>query len=607
MAITVGLDFGTHQTKICIENSDDPNHVTYEFYEWEPGVFALPSIIQINKDHTISYGKIDMDNVLWDRKLKHIEKPNGPNLPPYPVPPVLEVISKLPIPPEPIHSFVTKYGSKTEIPYHKLLGIEDPLSSELKPYSKKKVSKMKKEYQLALALYKKYGPAIGLNKPTPPVIPTKEELSAKKNKYKNCDVNLVATDRQKNEFRLWKKKKEKIQKMNQQKAEENIRLQKKYNQQLLAWHKECKRQETIHNAMILKYEESFVELPMIFRYFKQATFSSYPWEFEIDQRSLSILYLAYVLFLLEDRFGQEFSIQMGVPASKDTFGQYESFATAILIQAIRLVEDVFENDFEKFLATPYEELLKLIPKKEYSDELKNDYGIIILPEAYAALRSLSAHERLETGFGIMLDIGGGTSDLVFFNMLEKGKLQIYYYISIHKGLNFFLEYDDRKQDKPIDFSKQNDFDSLPLQIFYEANDDFKANVNAEVTSLIKFYIQDIQSRNKSKSYFLDRIRNRPIIYTGGGSVYSRLRREIFEFSEVKHLNQRLLRIQNNINEDKITLPFSVLATAYGLSIQVDDEDEIILFPKDDLFANFKKRNLEMGQINEREEYGLTDT
>ena len=26
MAITVGLDFGTHQTKICIENSDTPLH-----------------------------------------------------------------------------------------------------------------------------------------------------------------------------------------------------------------------------------------------------------------------------------------------------------------------------------------------------------------------------------------------------------------------------------------------------------------------------------------------------------------------------------------------------------------------------------------------------
>ena len=63
MAITVGLDFGTHQTKICIENSDSPLHKTYEFYEWEEGVYAFPSIIQINKDHTLRYGNIDLNNV----------------------------------------------------------------------------------------------------------------------------------------------------------------------------------------------------------------------------------------------------------------------------------------------------------------------------------------------------------------------------------------------------------------------------------------------------------------------------------------------------------------------------------------------------------------
>lgn len=53
MAITIGLDFGTHQTKICIENSDSPLHKTYEFFEWDKGVYAFPSIIQINKDHTL--------------------------------------------------------------------------------------------------------------------------------------------------------------------------------------------------------------------------------------------------------------------------------------------------------------------------------------------------------------------------------------------------------------------------------------------------------------------------------------------------------------------------------------------------------------------------
>ena len=60
MAITVGLDFGTHQTKVCIENSDDPNRKTYEFMDWGSHNYVLPSTIQINKDRTLCYGSIDM-------------------------------------------------------------------------------------------------------------------------------------------------------------------------------------------------------------------------------------------------------------------------------------------------------------------------------------------------------------------------------------------------------------------------------------------------------------------------------------------------------------------------------------------------------------------
>ena len=57
--ITVGLDFGTHQTKICIENAEIPSQKTYEFFEfWDENSRSLflPSIVQINMDNTLSYG-----------------------------------------------------------------------------------------------------------------------------------------------------------------------------------------------------------------------------------------------------------------------------------------------------------------------------------------------------------------------------------------------------------------------------------------------------------------------------------------------------------------------------------------------------------------------
>ena len=117
MAITVGLDFGTHQTKICIENSDTPLHKTYEFYEWEDGVYALPSIIQINKDHTLRYGSIDLDTCLEARKKKIIEDPGELIFPKQPVEPNIPNIEEFTMPPQPVYTFITEGCIKMTIPY----------------------------------------------------------------------------------------------------------------------------------------------------------------------------------------------------------------------------------------------------------------------------------------------------------------------------------------------------------------------------------------------------------------------------------------------------------------------------------------------------------
>ena len=63
--ITVGLDFGTHQTKLCIEDKADINNPIYSFFPFEDlegkKNIILPSIIQINKDNTLSYGFVDKE------------------------------------------------------------------------------------------------------------------------------------------------------------------------------------------------------------------------------------------------------------------------------------------------------------------------------------------------------------------------------------------------------------------------------------------------------------------------------------------------------------------------------------------------------------------
>ena len=62
MCYTVGLDFGTHQTKVCIEDASNPSQKNYEFVEFTDltgkSTVLFPSIVQIHQDNTVSYGFI---------------------------------------------------------------------------------------------------------------------------------------------------------------------------------------------------------------------------------------------------------------------------------------------------------------------------------------------------------------------------------------------------------------------------------------------------------------------------------------------------------------------------------------------------------------------
>ena len=63
--IKIGLDFGTHQTKICVQRTPDEGHgePNYEFFQFSDlqgnNTYFLPSVIQINDDDTLSYGYVD--------------------------------------------------------------------------------------------------------------------------------------------------------------------------------------------------------------------------------------------------------------------------------------------------------------------------------------------------------------------------------------------------------------------------------------------------------------------------------------------------------------------------------------------------------------------
>ena len=98
----------------------------------------------------------------------------------------------------------------------------------------------------------------------------------------------------------------------------------------------------------------------IIRYFKQSTFRPHPSGMpQVNAMYFSTWYLAYILFDLEEKYGQEFTIQMGAPTDSGHVHQVKVIATRIIASAYKLVEDVFANDKEKFLATPMKELTEL--------------------------------------------------------------------------------------------------------------------------------------------------------------------------------------------------------------------------------------------------------
>lgn len=536
MAITVGLDFGTHQTKICIENSDTPLHKTYEFFDWGNRVYALPTVIQINKDHTLRYGSIDLASCLVGRKKKHVANPSELQLPPKPEVPKLLKVGSPKLPPMPVHKFVTTSGFSMSLPYKDLYGIDSTTSSGSKP----------------------------------------------------SDPNLIATKQQKEEYQTWKDKCARANHPNSDIVKKNQALQLQYQKDLKSWEDKCASFNASLDRKRQIYNESLTELPLVYRYFKQATYAQYLWEWEIKPEDLTVLYLAYIIFRLEERFGNNFALQMGIPASENTFQRLKKYASGHLVQAYRLVEDVFQNDFERFLSTPYEKLLNLIPIFEYSDDLKYNYGLIILPEAYAALRSVTVNSRIPEGMSILLDIGGGTTDISFFTIEGKGKNKgepyIYHFESISKGLNFFLEYEDRQSHKSIEATLQNDLNDISKHAFKQAQTEYNTNIEAFIVKLLTSLNRDAYAKGHNRFALINAINNRPIIYTGGGSSDNRMRRKIKVFTDIKYLNKDILNIRHVVNDHMVNIPYSLLATAFGLSISRND-DNIRICKKEDLIVN----------------------
>ena len=453
--IVVGLDFGTHQTKICIRRTPDEGHgePSYEFFKFYDlsgkGTYFLPSIVQVNDDDTLSYGFVDKSR-------------------------------------------------------------------------RKKVGKE----------------------------PCIEDVEL------DGDFDLEATT----DFLF-----------NKYATKENREDDKEVLRKMLQI-----RKETIANnnakklsAAKIKYEKELMMFKLntnVYRYFKQATFSQHAWKRSIESRTLCIWFLAYVIFLLEEEFGTNFSINIGIPTDDTTFERKKRLAVEVLASAYYLVEDVYQNDMDEFLNEKIDELKAKTKLILYSDKIKEDYVINVFPEAYASLISLTSKGKISGGsMNLNADIGGGTTDISFFTVpADKSERPIIYkYWSLPCGLNYLAEqshfdYSDGNFKKDVDRQVVRDYREL-------------------IESLINKLTQDLSTQLKEFttipiSELKTALKDRVIIYNGGGSTYSFLTNPILNFTDVKLLTANVWKEENIIDKPIVGDMCNLLATAYGLSLGKDDKE-----------------------------------
>ena len=513
MAITVGLDFGTHQTKICIEDTADKQNPNYSFWKFKDVdgkmQFVCPSVVQLNEDNTLSYGYVSDENC---KKGFHIEYTQ-------PTMPILEEpVLELPTPP---------------VPYI-VPEIDEKGLSELDVRS---IRERKREIKLANHTIADNHKAI-------------------------CGI-------------LEKRYKEKLN---------------KYLESKSAYETEYARWE----------HKTTTPSPIRYFYFKQAVFSELEWRYkDTSPTLLSIWYLANIIFDLEEKYGKNFALQMGVPTGAKDFQKKKQIATSIVLSAYRLVEDMFNNDKQAFLASTIDELIVLTDIVPYSDEAKHEYGILVFPEAYAGLRMMTARGKIVRGMNLNVDIGGGTTDISFF-VINNGRPNIYRYESMPQGLNWIVQdaFGDSailKKRTYLDFNAKSEQDKKALILSIGRFFNSITSIHSKITKMLwNEWVEKMGTANKHR--LTSALQNRPIIYMGGGSTYSQLRKAVGAFSDVHIVDDEFW---SGIQIENVGDMCPVLNTALGLSVGETD-DNIEIHSISDLWsenANMYERSYEKVDYN----------
>lgn len=380
----------------------------------------------------------------------------------------------------------------------------------------------------------------------------------------------------------------------------------------------------------------------IVRYFKQGAFRTIPYMKMTQEDALfySCWYIASILFDLEDKFGQDFAVQIGAPTDGGHYETAKQVAVRILASAYNLVEDVFHNDKKAFLNADIATLKKLTKIVNYSQEIKDQYGILVFPEAYACLLPLTSKGKLPRATSLMIDIGGGTTDISFFTIVQHQKgdrkemiPEVYDFHSIDMGLNFLTNALQKEKDNSIQASIEttrpkhkgifHSFSELfahhhkeELQQPYvrktsnvESESEIDSKRKEQFVQEIDKYVSDLIKRLRSEykqqtslniKLLEDALKNRPLIYCGGGSTFRPLQKEYACFTDRKMITYKDWDIKA-VEDAKEIIELGlvpILSTAYGLAISVED-DNITQKPFRDICEGLRKAEEERRKKSHR--------
>lgn len=114
---------------------------------------------------------------------------------------------------------------------------------------------------------------------------------------------------------------------------------------------------------------------------------------------------------------------------------------------------------------------------------------------------------------LMIDIGGGTTDISFFT-IENDSPQVYDFFSINKGLNFLTCADEHREFRlNSNIKYASEIDNQRKNTFKNEVRNICNNIQSKLLSEFRFQT----SLNKVR--LLNALKNRPLVYCGGGSTF----------------------------------------------------------------------------------------